>query len=376
MTQRHEPDCPMRRAAPAASAQPPDDRHARSRSRWSCRCATRSATWPSRSAASSARTTTASLSWSSPLGPSRDRTAELARAWRLPIRASRWSTIPPAQIAAAINLALGRLQARRVVRVDGHSMLPRWLHQDRASQTLRETGAVNVGGIMAAEGITPFQQAVAWAMTSPFGVGAAKNHTGGEAGPGRHRLHGRLPPGGHRAGRRLQRGVPDRRGLGAEPPHPAGRRSDLVPAGAAGDLPAPRDRSASWASSTSVTAGGAGWLRASTLARSTCATSPRRCGRGLWRPGRSLAWPGCAAWRRARRDLAGTAHYRLRASARLRCRRSLAVAASAARQLPPRAAARLPIALATMHMCWGTGFLTSPRSLVPERLPAPDPTSG
>ena len=36
---------------------------------------------------------------------------------------------------------------------------------------------------MAAEGITPFQQAVAWAMTSPFGVGAAKIHTGGEPGP-------------------------------------------------------------------------------------------------------------------------------------------------------------------------------------------------
>ena len=36
---------------------------------------------------------------------------------------------------------------------------------------------------MAAEGITPFQQAVAWAMTSPFGMGAAANHTGGEAGP-------------------------------------------------------------------------------------------------------------------------------------------------------------------------------------------------
>src|SRR5258708_25704860 len=52
-----------------------------------------------------------------------------------------------------------------------------------AVDTLRETGAVNVGGMMAAEGVTPFQQAVAWAMTSPFGVGAAKNHTGGQARP-------------------------------------------------------------------------------------------------------------------------------------------------------------------------------------------------
>jgi hypothetical protein len=36
---------------------------------------------------------------------------------------------------------------------------------------------------MAAEGVTPFQSAVAWAMTSPFGMGAAANHTSGEAGP-------------------------------------------------------------------------------------------------------------------------------------------------------------------------------------------------
>jgi hypothetical protein len=46
-----------------------------------------------------------------------------------------------------------------------------------------ETGAADVGGWMAAEGVTPFQQAVAWAMTSPFGMGAAANHTGGDPGP-------------------------------------------------------------------------------------------------------------------------------------------------------------------------------------------------
>jgi hypothetical protein len=36
---------------------------------------------------------------------------------------------------------------------------------------------------MAAEGVTPFEQAVARAMTSRFGVGGARFHTGGEAGP-------------------------------------------------------------------------------------------------------------------------------------------------------------------------------------------------
>ena len=43
----------------------------------------------------------------------------------------------------------------------------------------------------------------------------------------------------------------------------------------------------------------------------------------------------------------------------------LAVTAIAARNLSRPTLARLPVALATMHMAWGLGFLTSPRSLVP-----------
>src|SRR5207248_2191311 len=65
---------------------------------------------------------------------------------------------------------------------DGHALIPPgYLRQ--AVATLQETGADNVGGIMAAEGVTPFEQAVAWAMTSPAGVGGARFHTGGRAGP-------------------------------------------------------------------------------------------------------------------------------------------------------------------------------------------------
>ena len=94
-----------------------------------------------------------------------------------------------------------------MARVDGHSMLPPGYIQT-AVETLSETGAVNVGGIMAAEGVTPFQQAVAWAMTSPFGVGAARNSTpAARPGPAETGLPGRLPARGDRAGRRLQRGL-------------------------------------------------------------------------------------------------------------------------------------------------------------------------
>jgi hypothetical protein len=46
-----------------------------------------------------------------------------------------------------------------------------------------ETGAADVGGIMAAEGVTTFARAVAWGMTSRAGVGSAAFHTGGGAGP-------------------------------------------------------------------------------------------------------------------------------------------------------------------------------------------------
>ena len=45
------------------------------------------------------------------------------------------------------------------------------------------TGAVNVGGIMAASGITTFERAVAAAMRSKFGVGGASFHVGGNEGP-------------------------------------------------------------------------------------------------------------------------------------------------------------------------------------------------
>jgi succinoglycan biosynthesis protein ExoA len=43
------------------------------------------------------------------------------------------------------------------------------------------------------------------------------------------------------------------------------------------------------------------------------------------------------------------------------------VTALAARDLPGRVLARLPVALVTMHVCWGLGFLTSPRRLIPGR---------
>jgi hypothetical protein len=41
-----------------------------------------------------------------------------------------------------------------------------------------------------------------------------------------------------------------------------------------------------------------------------------------------------------------------------------AVAAVFGRDLPPSVRSRVPVALATMHLCWGAGFLTSSRGLL------------
>ena len=40
-----------------------------------------------------------------------------------------------------------------------------------------------------------------------------------------------------------------------------------------------------------------------------------------------------------------------------------AVTAALSRGVPAGVRMRLPVVLATMHMCWGSGFLTSPRRL-------------
>ena len=40
-----------------------------------------------------------------------------------------------------------------------------------------------------------------------------------------------------------------------------------------------------------------------------------------------------------------------------------AVAAVFARDVPPSVRARVPVVLAAMHMCWGAGYLCSPRRL-------------
>ncbi len=115
------------------------------------------------------------------LGPSKDRTDEIAN--ELAARDNRIKLVsnPTGKTAAGLNLAIAASQSEVIVRVDGHAKIP-VNYLSLAVEILRKTGSVNVGGVMAAEGITQFEKSVARAMRSPLGVGASRFHTGGEAG--------------------------------------------------------------------------------------------------------------------------------------------------------------------------------------------------
>jgi glycosyltransferase involved in cell wall biosynthesis len=115
------------------------------------------------------------------MGPSKDRTLEIAES----IAASDSRVVlvnnPTGKTASGLNLALALSTNPVVVRVDAHAEIPS-NYLSLVVEVLNDTGAVNVGGVMAAVGTTAFEKSVAGAMRSAFGVGASRFHTGGKAG--------------------------------------------------------------------------------------------------------------------------------------------------------------------------------------------------
>lgn len=115
------------------------------------------------------------------VGPSHDRTSDVVD--QLVTQHPNVLRVenPSGRTPTGLNAAIAATAAEVIVRVDGHALVP----QDYVRQgveTLHRSGADNVGGIMDADGVTPFQRAVAAAMTSKFGVGGAAFHVGGAAG--------------------------------------------------------------------------------------------------------------------------------------------------------------------------------------------------
>jgi len=116
------------------------------------------------------------------LGPSKDRTNEIAAAIAQQDGRVILVDNPTGRTAAGLNAAIARSKFPIICRIDGHAEINKHYVSD-AVRILQERDAVNVGGVMAAEGHTTFERSVATAMRSKLGVGSSRFHTGGEAGP-------------------------------------------------------------------------------------------------------------------------------------------------------------------------------------------------
>ena len=305
------------------------------------------------------------------VGPSADRTEPIAR--DLAAADPRVTVVanPSGRIAAALNAALRTARHQIIARVDGHALLPPG-YLKLAVQTLAESGADDVGGIMAAEGMTPFEKAVAWAMTSPAGVGRAAFHTGGRTGPadtvylGVYRRVALERVGGYdEAYQRAEDWEMNHRirqagGLVWFEPR---LRVTYRPRGSVRALAVQYFHYGRWrrvvcrehsgtvnlrylAPPAAVLAMAAGLAAGVTGLAAALAGPPGTAGTG----GPGLAWLMMGFVVPAT-YLAGV----------------LGVTGVAARKLPGQVLARLPAALVTMHVAWGIGFLTSPRRLMPGR---------
>src|SRR5512139_3447552 len=95
-----------------------------------------------------------------PVGASRDKTRQIAELLAAEDSRVIVVTNPTGRTPQGLNICIKASQYSILVRVDGHSLLPPD-YVRAAVETMEETGADNVGGIMAAEGVTPFEKAVA-----------------------------------------------------------------------------------------------------------------------------------------------------------------------------------------------------------------------
>ncbi|MEV4774272.1 glycosyltransferase family 2 protein [Microbacterium sp. LWH12-1.2] len=115
------------------------------------------------------------------LGPSTDGTTELARELAADDHRIRLVDNPAAHIPVGLNEAIRASRYATIIRVDAHSELSPG-YAARALLTLERTGAANVGGVMRADGRTPFQKAVARLYNSPIGLGGGAYHGGSHEG--------------------------------------------------------------------------------------------------------------------------------------------------------------------------------------------------
>jgi succinoglycan biosynthesis protein ExoA len=114
------------------------------------------------------------------LAPSNDGTTELAGELAVDDRIVLVDN-PEADIPIGLNRAIRAARYPTIVRVDAHSELEPG-YTTRALATLDRVRAANVGGVMKADGRSPFQRAVARAYNSPIGLGGGAYHGGTQEG--------------------------------------------------------------------------------------------------------------------------------------------------------------------------------------------------
>ena len=115
------------------------------------------------------------------VAPSEDSTLDVAKRIELDNENVTLVENPSGKTPAGLNLAITNTQAPVIVRLDAHAELEEE-YISTALETLKKTGAANVGGRQNPVGATPFEKAVGIAISSRFGAGDARFRTGGEEG--------------------------------------------------------------------------------------------------------------------------------------------------------------------------------------------------
>lgn len=115
------------------------------------------------------------------LGPSSDQTNQIAKSLAKADKRITLLDNPRALTTVGLNAAIKIAKHDYIVRIDAHSE-PESGYFENGIKILLEQDADEVGGIMQAKGKSAFQRAVAFAYTSRWGIGAASYHVGGKAG--------------------------------------------------------------------------------------------------------------------------------------------------------------------------------------------------
>jgi succinoglycan biosynthesis protein ExoA len=108
-------------------------------------------------------------------GRSEDNTMEIVDAFRGQDPRIRLLDNPRHIVSTAMNIGIRNTSGEVIIRVDGHCVLePDYVRQ--CVRYLAQTRADNVGGLLRARGENYVGEAIAIAMSSPFGVGDSKFH--------------------------------------------------------------------------------------------------------------------------------------------------------------------------------------------------------